>query len=139
MERQTFAVEIEPEEDLEHNIKQEELEIKVYLSEYGIGTFKKVYVKSEVDPPVKSEISLKEEVNDYQQPKYLTGPITFLPIKEELLSEIDLPLKSEDYFQEEVYSNQQPEDCTRSIFPPIKEELPVKDLGNDGRVTLAKK
>nr|CAD7444643.1 unnamed protein product [Timema bartmani] len=107
MERQTFSVEIEPEKDLERNIHHEELEIK-----------------SEVDPPIKSEKCLKEEVNDYQQPKYLPGPITFYPIKEELISEIDLPLKSEDYFQEEVYANQQPEDCTTPIFLPIKEELP---------------
>nr|CAD7455812.1 unnamed protein product [Timema tahoe] len=107
MERQTFSVEIGPEKDLERNIHHEELEIK-----------------SEVDPPIKSEKCLKEEVNDYQQPKYLPGPITFHPIKEELISEIDLPLKSEDYFQEEVYANQQPEDCTTPIFLPIKEELP---------------
>nr|CAD7605720.1 unnamed protein product [Timema genevievae] len=107
MERHTFSVGIEPEEDLERNIHHEELEIK-----------------SEVDPPIKSEKCLKEEVNDYQLPKYLPGPITFYPIKEELISEIDLPLKSEDYFQEEVYANQQPEDCTSPIFLPIKEELP---------------
>nr|CAD7417162.1 unnamed protein product [Timema poppensis] len=41
-------------------------------------------VMSEIDIPIKSEENFKEEFHDYQEPKCSPGPITFLPIKEEL-------------------------------------------------------
>nr|CAD7403127.1 unnamed protein product [Timema cristinae] len=67
MEGET-SVKIEPEEDLEYNLKHDE----------------KFEIKSEIDLPIKSEEGFKEEFKDYQQPECWTGPITLPPIKEEL-------------------------------------------------------
>nr|CAD7203762.1 unnamed protein product [Timema douglasi] len=67
MEGET-SVKIEPEEDLEYYLHQED-------------TFE---IKSEIDLPIKSEEGFKEEIQDYQQPEYCPGPLTFPPIKEEL-------------------------------------------------------
>nr|CAD7434999.1 unnamed protein product [Timema monikensis] len=67
MEGET-SVKIEPEEDLEYNLKHDE----------------KFEIMSEIDLPIKSEEGFKEEFKDYQQPECWTGPITLPPIKEEL-------------------------------------------------------
>nr|CAD7448171.1 unnamed protein product [Timema bartmani] len=99
------SVKIEPEEDLEYNLQQEE----------------KFEIKSEIDLPIKSEEAFKEEFKDYHQPDSWTGPITFPPIKEELPSEVDLPIKSEEGFKEELNYYRQPE-----CWPGPTEELPVK-------------
>nr|CAD7411023.1 unnamed protein product [Timema poppensis] len=63
MERKTFIVKIEPEEDLEYNLHHVELENK-----------------SEIDRPIKPEECLEEEIHDYQQPEFILLP----SIKEEL-------------------------------------------------------
>nr|CAD7605123.1 unnamed protein product [Timema genevievae] len=67
MEGET-SVKIEPEEDLEYNLHQEE----------------KFDIKSEIDLQIKSEERFKEELNYYQQPECWAEPISFPPIKEEL-------------------------------------------------------
>nr|CAD7610746.1 unnamed protein product [Timema genevievae] len=69
MEGET-PVKIEPEEDLEYNLHQEE----------------KFEIKSEIDLQIKSEEGLKEELKDYLQLEYCPRLITFPPIKEELPS-----------------------------------------------------
>nr|CAD7456604.1 unnamed protein product [Timema tahoe] len=97
------SVKIEPEEDLEYNLQQEE----------------KFEIKSEIDLQIKSEEAFKEEFKDYHQPDSWTGPITFPPIKEELPSEVDLPIKSEEGFKEELNYYRQPE-----CWPGPTEELP---------------
>nr|CAD7578486.1 unnamed protein product [Timema californicum] len=71
MERKTSAVKLEPEEDLEYILHHEE----------------KLEIKSEIDAPIKSEQCFNEEVQDYQQPEYFAGLLTFPPIKHELPDE----------------------------------------------------
>nr|CAD7204154.1 unnamed protein product [Timema douglasi] len=71
MERKTSAVKLEPEEDLEYMLHHEE----------------KLEIKSEIDAPIKSEQCFNEEVQDYQQPEYFAGLLTFPPIKHELPDE----------------------------------------------------
>ncbi|CAG2056538.1 unnamed protein product [Timema podura] len=68
MERKTFAVKIEPEEDLEYHLHYEE----------------NFEIKSEVDLPIKLEESLKGEVHDNEEPDCCPGPITDPPTKKEL-------------------------------------------------------
>nr|CAD7460556.1 unnamed protein product [Timema tahoe] len=68
MERETFTVKTEPEDDLKYILHYEE----------------KFEIKSEIDILLKSEENFKEEVHDYQEPEYSLGPLTFPPIKEEL-------------------------------------------------------
>nr|CAD7416182.1 unnamed protein product [Timema poppensis] len=110
MEGET-SVKIEPEEDLEYNLKHDE----------------KFEIKSEIDLPIKSEDVFKEEVTDYQQPNNWTGSITIPPIKEELPSGFDLLIKSEECFKEELDYDQKSE-CWPgpTTFSPIKGEVPVK-------------
>nr|CAD7412868.1 unnamed protein product [Timema cristinae] len=69
MERKPSTVKLEPGEDLEY-IHEETLEIK-----------------SEIEPPIKSEQCFREEVQDYQQLEYFPGPLPIPPIKDELLDE----------------------------------------------------
>nr|CAD7445071.1 unnamed protein product [Timema bartmani] len=68
MERKTFAVKIEPEEDLDYHLHYEE----------------NFEIKSEVDFPIKLEESLKGEVHDNEEPDCCPGPITVPPTKKEL-------------------------------------------------------
>nr|CAD7461657.1 unnamed protein product [Timema tahoe] len=68
MERKTFTVKIEPEEDLDYHLHYEE----------------NFEIKSEVDLPIKLEESLKGEVHDNEEPDCCPGPITDPPTKEEL-------------------------------------------------------
>nr|CAD7607096.1 unnamed protein product [Timema genevievae] len=68
MDRETFTVKTEPEDDLKYILHYEE----------------KFEIKSEIDIPIKSEENFKEEVLDYQEPECSAGPLTFPPIKEEL-------------------------------------------------------
>nr|CAD7443042.1 unnamed protein product [Timema bartmani] len=63
MDRKTFTVKIEPEEDLDYHLHHVELENK-----------------SEIDCRIKPEECLEEEVHDYQQPEFILLP----SIKEEL-------------------------------------------------------
>ncbi|CAG2065827.1 unnamed protein product, partial [Timema podura] len=67
MERKTPTVKLEPWEDLEYIYHEDKLEIK-----------------SEIDLPIKSEERFKEVVQDYQQPEYCPGHLTFPPIKDEI-------------------------------------------------------
>nr|CAD7463049.1 unnamed protein product [Timema tahoe] len=82
MERKTFTVKIEPEEDLDYHLHHVELENK-----------------SEVDCRIKPEECL-EEVHDYQQPEFILLP----SIKEELPYEqvlvLDVALVDEDTYQD---------------------------------------
>nr|CAD7412352.1 unnamed protein product [Timema cristinae] len=113
MERDTFAVKIEP-EDLEYNLHHEE--------EFGI--------KSEIDLPIKSEEYIKVEALDYQEPECWTDSIILPPVEEERPSEIiDLPIKSELCFKGDANDYQVTGCCPgSSTLPPIKEELPVSKL-----------
>nr|CAD7266293.1 unnamed protein product [Timema shepardi] len=67
MERKTFTVKLEPEEDLEYILHHEE----------------KLEIKPESDI-MNLEESFKEEVRDHQEPECGSWPVTFPPIKEEL-------------------------------------------------------
>nr|CAD7204153.1 unnamed protein product [Timema douglasi] len=67
MERKTFTVKLEPEEDLEYILHREE----------------KLEIKSESDI-MNLEESFKEEVRDHQEPECGSWPVTCPPIKEEL-------------------------------------------------------
>ncbi|CAG2060140.1 unnamed protein product [Timema podura] len=117
------SVKIEPEEDFEYNLHQEE----------------KFEIKFEIDLPIKSEECFKGEVNYYHQTECSSRPITFPPIKEELPSENDLPIKSEEGFKEELNYYQQPECCPGSkTCLPIKEELTVRKTKEFLKMTHAK-
>ncbi|CAG2061631.1 unnamed protein product [Timema podura] len=73
MERKTFTMKLEPEEDLEYILHHEE----------------NLEIKSEIDITIKSEESFKEEVHDHQEPDCGPGPITFPPIKEDLAIKLE--------------------------------------------------
>nr|CAD7432721.1 unnamed protein product [Timema monikensis] len=121
MERETFTMKLEPEEDLE------------YILNHG----EKMEIKSESDI-IKSEESFKE-VRDYQEPECGSWPVTFPPIKEELHSEIEPPIKSEQCYKEEVQDYQQLEYFTEPLtFPPIKDELPDELNASDNVDAIVK-